>query len=300
MNFPRAAERLYGALLRLYPARFRAEFGAEMREVFAEQVRQAGRQGILVVLAVSLREIGDYPINLISEHCEEYRMRSLQVSQPTLRPVWWGAIGFGLTAALINAVNSAVYLGQPGSSGALAGYWNFWGELIGHLAAGGAGGLLFALVCRQPAKAKLYFIAGSLGFLIGHLLWYPVMIGSAVLLFRADPGDAAFLTATIVVRWIDMALMVGLTGLFIGWMSRSIPLAFRLAGSGLLGAAAGGLAGLAVCGLIFLIGSSALGRAGMITGLMFIDNAVAGIFGGAWLGRAIVRGDEVHNIPAAA
>jgi hypothetical protein len=300
MNFTRAAERLFAACLRLYPAGFRAEFAEEMREVFSENVRQAGRQGIPAALAVSLREIADFPVNLISEYWEDYRMRNLQLSQPALRPVWWGALGFGLAAALINAFNSAVYLLEPGKAGGLAGYWNFWGELIGHLAAGGLGGALFALICRQPAKAKLYFIGGSLGFLIGHLLWYPVMVGAAVLMFRADPGDAAFLAVNIVVRWIDLAFMVSLTGLFIGWMGRSARLAFRLAGSALLGAAAGGLAGLAVCGVIYLAGSPAVGRAGMITALVFIADALAGIFGGAWLGRAIVRGEGGSGLPASA
>jgi hypothetical protein len=300
MSFSRAAEKLFAAFLRLYPAGFRGEFEREMLEVFSESIRRAERGGFPAALAVCLREIVDLPINLISEYWEEYPMRNLQLSQPILRPVWWGALGFGLSAALINAVNSAVYMLEPDSAGALAGYWNFWGELIGHLAAGGLGGVLFALICRQPAKARFYFIGASLGFLIGHLLWYPIMVGSAVLLFRTGTEDAAFLAVNIIVRWIDLALMIGLTGLFIGWMNKSLPLALRLAGNALLGAAVGGLAGLAVCGLLFLIGSPFLGRAGMITGLMFLANALAGIFGGAWLGRAIARGDGLHDIPAAA
>ncbi len=300
MDISRIAEKAFAAFLRLYPPGFQTEFREEIRGVFSESVQQAERQGVLAVLAVSLREAGDLPINLITEYWEELHMQKLQLSQPVIRPVWWGAVGFGLSAAVIDLVNSVMYLTQSDVVNSPMRYWNFWVELFGYLVVGGLGGLLFALICRQPGNAKLYFIGGSLGFLIGHLLWYPIMVGSGILLFYSDTNDVTFFAANIIVRWIDLALMVGLTGLFIGWMNKSLPRAVRLAGSGLLGAVIGGLVGVGICGLIFLAGSSFLGRVAMIIILLFVVNALAGIFGGALLGRAIVRSDDIRGVPNAA
>jgi hypothetical protein len=300
MDISRIAEKAFAVFLRLYPPGFQAEFGEEIRGVFSETVRQAGRRGILPALAVSLREAADFPLNLAAAYGEEMQMQNLQLSQPVLRPVWWGAVGFGLSAAVINLVNTAAYFTQADGAGSPLRFWNFWGELIGYLVVGGLGGLLFALICRQPVHARLYLIGGSLGFLIGHLLWYPIMVGSGILLFYSETTDAAYLIANTIVRWIDLALMLGLSGLFIGWMTRNPPRAIRLAGAALLGAVIGGLAGAGICGLLLLAGSPFSGREIFITGLLFIVNALAGIGGGALLGRAILRGGDLQGLPAAA
>jgi hypothetical protein len=55
--------------LRLYPAAFRAEFGAEMEAVFAMAVREAAEEGPGAVLSVCLKETADFPANL----AEAYR-----------------------------------------------------------------------------------------------------------------------------------------------------------------------------------------------------------------------------------
>jgi hypothetical protein len=300
MTISRIAEKAFAVFLRLYPPSFQAEFGEEIREVFLESVRQAEQCGLFPVLAVGLREAADFPVNLIAEYWEEFQMQKIQLSQPVIRPVWWGAVGFGLSAAVINLVNSVMYYSQANGVNSPMRFWNFWGELLGYLVVGGLGGLLFALICRQPANAKLYFSGGSLGFLIGHLLWYPIMVGSGILLFYSHTNDAAYLIANTVVRWVDLALMVGLTGLFIGWMTKSLPRAIRLAGAALLGTVIGGFLGLGICGLLLLAGASTGGRDLLITGLLFIVNSLAGIAGGALLGRAIIRGGDMQGIPSAA
>jgi hypothetical protein len=50
--------------LRLYPAAFRIEFGAEMEAVFASAVKEAAEEGPGAVLSVCLKETADFPFNL--------------------------------------------------------------------------------------------------------------------------------------------------------------------------------------------------------------------------------------------
>jgi hypothetical protein len=50
--------RVYAALLRLYPHRFRAEFGDEMQSVFAHAVNDAARRGLVAVARVRARSVG--------------------------------------------------------------------------------------------------------------------------------------------------------------------------------------------------------------------------------------------------
>jgi hypothetical protein len=295
MAISRIAEKMYGAALRLYPSRFQAEFGAEIRDVFSENLRQAERRGILPALAVSLREAADLPINLISEYWEDLQMRNPQLSQPVIRPVLWGAVGFGCSAVLVNLFTTLMYLRPSGSANTFISDWFLWGELLGFAVMGGLGGLLFALVCRQPEKARAYFMGGSLGFLIGHVLWYAVMFGSALLLLYTSTDGFA----QIVIRWVDLALMMSLSGLFIGWMDKNGRQAGRLAGSGLLGAGIGGLLGLAICGVLVMIGPPLVGGITLSTSQLFVVNSLAGISGGALLGRAILRDIPFRASPVA-
>jgi hypothetical protein len=300
MEITRAAEKIFAACLGLYPSRFRAEFGGEIREVFSESLRQAERRGLLSVLAVGLREISDLPINVISEYWEEYHMRNLQLSQPFVRPLWWGAVGFGLSAALADLINAVIALQPSGLTGPFAPDALFGIGMGLYALLGGLGGLLFALVCRQSAESKRCFMAGSLGFLIGHLLSIPVMVASGVLLFLWNPSNNAALLMTIVTRWIDLFLMVSLTGLFVGWLNKDLRRALTLAGFAALGTVSGGLLGLGFCGLLARIGPSAVGQSVITAGWIFAVNSVAGIIGGALLGGAIGRGGASRDAALAA
>jgi len=62
--------RIYAGLLRLYPRRFRAEFGGEMRGVFADATEDAAAQGRLTLLALLWRELRDVPRHAL---CEQWR-----------------------------------------------------------------------------------------------------------------------------------------------------------------------------------------------------------------------------------
>jgi hypothetical protein len=63
--------RLYAVLLRLYPSTFRAEFGGEMRTVFALTMTDARTRGIPPLITSLFRELVDFPANLLHEHWHE-------------------------------------------------------------------------------------------------------------------------------------------------------------------------------------------------------------------------------------
>ncbi len=70
---------LYGQLLYLYPANFRANFRDEMRAIFALTVGEAARHNELALLQVIGRELRDLPVSLLREHQRERRRRPARV-----------------------------------------------------------------------------------------------------------------------------------------------------------------------------------------------------------------------------
>jgi hypothetical protein len=67
----------YAALLRAYPAHFRAEFGEEMRAVFADAIAEA--QDDFVLAGLFLGELRDLPLSVVREHWRERQGRPLIV-----------------------------------------------------------------------------------------------------------------------------------------------------------------------------------------------------------------------------
>jgi hypothetical protein len=84
--------RLYAALLRLYPRQFRAEFGEEIEEVFKQVTLESKTQALMFFL----RELRDFPANLIHQHWAAIRKEELpmntfiQTEEP--QPGTWGAV----------------------------------------------------------------------------------------------------------------------------------------------------------------------------------------------------------------
>jgi hypothetical protein len=72
---------LYTQFLWLYPASYRAEFGAELAAVFRLALHAARRQGTLAVLRVGLRELRDVPIAAFQVH-RRLRFRRLFFVSP--------------------------------------------------------------------------------------------------------------------------------------------------------------------------------------------------------------------------
>ncbi len=108
--------RIYGILVRLYPWEFRAEFAAEMREVFAEAVETADKRGWLSLAAVCLQELRDWPGATLREHLQERRNKHM--NSPTNGPVTWEPVSrpallVGLALFLIPVISSMEPLLPP-------------------------------------------------------------------------------------------------------------------------------------------------------------------------------------------
>jgi hypothetical protein len=104
---------LYTRLLRCYPARFRADYGDEMRQVFADAVGEAGDG--LAVLGILAGELRDLPMSAAREHLREREqaaafatggVMNIAMARPmrTLNISAWSALGvcavYGLLVVL--------------------------------------------------------------------------------------------------------------------------------------------------------------------------------------------------------
>ncbi|MBZ0288873.1 MAG: hypothetical protein K8I30_14750 [Anaerolineae bacterium] len=74
-RFPSIYIRLYSNLLRLYPARFRADFADEMVEVFRLKLESAHSPSRPLMML--LTELRDLPVGVLQEHLRERRKRIL-------------------------------------------------------------------------------------------------------------------------------------------------------------------------------------------------------------------------------
>ncbi len=92
-NVTRVLTRLYATLLRLYPRRFRAEFGEEMQSVFNEAI--CGRSGRRSTLHF-LRELHDLPGSLLEAYATAWGLGGrISMNKETISPStrWQSFIG---------------------------------------------------------------------------------------------------------------------------------------------------------------------------------------------------------------
>jgi hypothetical protein len=168
VTFPRAA-RVYGWLVRLYPRRFRDEYGVDMVLLFAEQLRDEP------ATRVWSRGVVDLAISVPARHLEAHMAR---LPNPTV-PVLFAAISVaGVLFGVITGSNLgmlAVGLSVAAVAGAVAVV--AWRHTR-------------AITAARPATAHWWkFLvggAGALGAVIvvtttsGELdesMWWPMMIG---------------------------------------------------------------------------------------------------------------------------
>jgi hypothetical protein len=80
----RVSIKLYSALIRLYPYRFRTEFAGEMEMIFADLLTEATQAGIGSVITLFWREFRDLPTNLLREHWLSHQ-KEVQMKSSRLR-----------------------------------------------------------------------------------------------------------------------------------------------------------------------------------------------------------------------
>ena len=116
MRGARVLGRIYGVLVRFYPRRFRAEFGAEMRAVFADAVAETAARGWIPLAGLCLRELRDWPGAVLRAHWltlrEEMKVGEgiVMSSDEMERSAFWGKTLLALGPLLLYPVLSLLGL----------------------------------------------------------------------------------------------------------------------------------------------------------------------------------------------
>lgn len=118
MNWVTASTRLYAALVRFYPKRFREAYGDELQQVFRDCAREEHRRaGALGVIGVWLGVLPDFFVSAAEQHAEEDSAVSRKYFVGMLIGVMSGAGLIG--GALWILVGAVSFLRPPGVPGGL-------------------------------------------------------------------------------------------------------------------------------------------------------------------------------------
>lgn len=165
MNTIRHLTSGYERLLKLYPADFHAEFGEEMAGVFDSALQDVSRSGLFALSAVCLRELADFPKNLLCEYASRLGKKfGMKTPLPLFSPkhgASLGALGFGLGFALLILLRA---LADPANNTILVNFGSTWmRETLLFMLIGALGGGMIGAGSRSFLIIKRFLIAGTLG-----------------------------------------------------------------------------------------------------------------------------------------
>lgn len=171
---------VYKLLIRFYPKKFRNEFEEQMLLDFTDMASDASTAGRRSLFIFCLKELADYPFNLLQIHWKENRVLKLLRSQPVMYAVWV-ALGYGIVSFLATLISEVVFRMLEGSSDSVIGYLQvFYFDLfhtehglelialipsiISLLLIGLLLGVAFAILLAERAEYHRFIIAGMLGW----------------------------------------------------------------------------------------------------------------------------------------
>ena len=108
---PRLTLYAYTALLRFYPASFRREFAAEMRQVFSQACADAAGRSPLALAGLWLNELAGLPAALLDAHWRAWRSARLQAIAAPLEPEF--SLAELLMALLVFLLPAGMLLNLP-------------------------------------------------------------------------------------------------------------------------------------------------------------------------------------------
>lgn len=174
--------KIYSQLLRLYPSSFRDEFVEEMLTDFSDMAKDASQKGIFSLTLFYLKEIADFPINLLRILWSESPVFKLLRSQPAKSGLR-GAFGFGIGFAVTSIVGWKISHWLFSALDPALQSWSIWyydtfrtekgiflfQDLLSLMFSAVMGiifGLFFALILGNRTKFYRYMIATALGWTI--------------------------------------------------------------------------------------------------------------------------------------
>jgi hypothetical protein len=316
MNASRVWVGLYRRLIVLYPAGFRAEFGAEMLSVFAEKLAGAGPNAPQVVW----HELVDLPFNLLREYVHNPELNAMfekiLTHQKYSRRRQAAALGFALSFGLLELINGLIQIARNSpdrysswSSNIMPAVFNQPDGTIlsarlslfvlGLLALAGLVAGLVISRAEQPHRPQRYGLAGALGLPAGY-----AVIATASNLLAAGGSLSPYVQAFF--NLFSGALFGAVTALLFGLLAgASLRRLLRLPLAGFCGYTLGVLASIPasfalnilwglVAGLIALLTHTTAAShftlwSGMLLSLPVI--AIQGWIFGAWLGNELDPGE---------
>ena len=189
---------IYSKLLGLYPHSFRNEFAEEMQVVFRDSVNEAGKDGILSLALLCLRELVGMPFNILREFWHELQRKEMK---------------------MIVTKNVNHRSGMDGQA-------NAWEAVTGTLPFA-----LFGIV-SMLAKYDLLF-HGTYSYLNDAYLYFAfyvmVLIGLLIGLVKGVPRwTYGYLGWSLILAWLSYWFLGAITGVelsFSDWQVWGLPLA---------------------------------------------------------------------------
>ena len=107
-SISRLLTQTFSALLRLYPASFRQEFGEEMKTDFSDQIKSHAASGSIHLAEICFRELLDLFVNLFREHLVEFGRRTgigkIFRGESHSNLIALGMLAFGISAGLRSGI----------------------------------------------------------------------------------------------------------------------------------------------------------------------------------------------------
>jgi hypothetical protein len=236
--------KVYGFLLRLYPAAFRREFREQMLLDFSDLAKDAVSRGKFFLIRFCMWEVIDFPVNLLRVYLKEGSVFKILRSQP-IHHALRGALGYGVAFGLAILIGEFVGLKLSIADNSIIGilqvfYFDMFHtehgleliswipHVIASLLTGLVLGILFAAFFAGRSNYRRYVLAGMLCWFlhdaITSILWQSANLGfflgtkhTIYLSITESVLSGAFLASTFVIaksekrepmRWLVIGSLV--------------------------------------------------------------------------------------------
>ncbi len=196
-HLPDLLIKIYSLLVRLYPRPFRSEFEEQMLLDFADLARDAERQGWGTLLKFCLKELIDFPKNVLWTHLKDGGLIQLLRAQPVdhaLRGALGYGVVFGLAVVISGFVSLKLYIEDDSIVGNLQVLYfdlfhtehglefiSWLPSAIASLLTGLVLGILFAVLFATRSTYRRFIVAGMLGWFlhdaVRSILWQAANLG---------------------------------------------------------------------------------------------------------------------------